>query len=142
MSMYRQWAAWFGCIVGVGALAIGCGGQPDLAIGAPKEAGPPPTPQDDASAPPTTTPPISLPDGRRALLRHDWRQLRGHAQLRRLSIGAALPKQRLYARLRRCVRSAALYAARRHLLRTHRRWLRPAARLWKLRRAPFMRGRR
>ncbi|HMI85673.1 MAG TPA: hypothetical protein VK550_16360, partial [Polyangiaceae bacterium] len=63
MSVYRQWAAWIGCIVGVGALALGCGGQPDLAIGAPKEAGPPPVPGIDASAPPTTMPPIVLSDG-------------------------------------------------------------------------------
>jgi hypothetical protein len=63
MSMYRQWAAWFGCVLSVGALSLGCGGQPDLAIGTPQEGGAPPGTQPDASVPPTTMPPIILPDG-------------------------------------------------------------------------------
>src|SRR5687767_5089932 len=62
MSMYRQWAAWFGCVLGAGALALGCGGQPDLAVGAAKDSSAPPG-LPDASAPPNTMPPIILPDG-------------------------------------------------------------------------------
>src|SRR4051812_38436346 len=63
MSTYRQWAAWFGCIVGTGALALACGGQPDLAIGAPTDASTPPPTIDTSVQPPPTMPPIVLPDG-------------------------------------------------------------------------------
>src|SRR5688572_18451669 len=63
MSMYRQWAAWFGCVASVGALAVACGGQPDLAVGAPRDASVAPPSQSDSTAPPNTMPPIILPDG-------------------------------------------------------------------------------